>query len=379
MIKKVVVLGSTGSIGTQALKVLEAHPDKFELLALSAGGNVSLLAQQATQFQAKYVGIAQSDAAKTLRDSAPKASRIEEGKDANAALAALPEADIVLIGISGMEGLPALLAALQAGKTVALANKESIVCGHPLVQEALKTHGGQIIPVDSEHSALFQCLQNGGKSEVAALHITASGGPFWQLPQAELENVTREQALCHPVWKMGKKITIDSATLMNKGLEVIEASYLFDIPHRNIFVLIHPQSIVHSMVEYKDGTNIAQLSAPDMRLAIQYALTYPAREDRQIERLSLAKLGSLTFFDGDAFPAICLAKEALAGGGTLPVAFCAANDVAVERFLNGEIRFADILRTVEHAMKRVGATPLHSYADVMESAQAAKSLAAEYR
>ncbi len=363
--KNIVVLGSTGSIGTQALSVIAAHPDRFQTLALSANKNDQLLLKQACMTRTRYVGLADISAAQKLQGVLPPGVRLEAGNDANCALAVLPEADIVLNCISGIAGLPALLCALRAGKTVALANKESIVCGNPLVQEALQTYGGHIIPVDSEHSALFQCLQNGKKSDVASLILTASGGPFREYTEEQLACVTPEQALRHPVWNMGRKITVDSATLFNKGLEVIEASFLFGFPNTHISVLIHPQSIVHSMVEYVDGTLIAQMSAPDMRLAIQYALSYPERISRQIERLSLAKVCSMTFYSADDHPAIRLAHAALAGSDILPIVYNAANEMAVELFIGGRIGFLDIRRAVENALEFAPNANIRSLEDVM--------------
>lgn len=363
MKKKIVLLGSTGSIGTQALSVIKAFPDAFEVCAILANTSAALLEEQARLFHPRYAGLADTAAAKKLQ--LPAGTELVAGPEAGAVLAALPEADIILNGIGGIAGLPALLSALKAGKTVALANKESIVCGYALVKPMLEAHGGVILPVDSEHSAIFQCLQNSSKEDVAKLHLTASGGPFWNMPESELRAVTVEQALRHPVWRMGRKVSIDSATLFNKGLEVIEASYLFDVPNDHICVLIHPQSIVHSMVEYQDGAVIAQLSMPDMRLAIQYALSYPRRIERQIKRLSLAEIGSLTFFDADAYPAIRLARMALQKGGALPIAYNAANEAAVDMFLEGGIGFLDIRRAVEYAMERAPECTITSYEDIM--------------
>ena len=366
MKKNVVVLGSTGSIGTQTLDVLHALPEEFSLLALSAGKSVDRLIEQASAFLPQYVGITDEELAHTLKERLPAACRIEAGEGVNCAFAALPEADIIVIGISGMDGLPPLLAALKAGKTVALANKESIVCGNPLVKAALSAYHGKIVPVDSEHSAIFQCLQSGAMEEVETLILTASGGPFRGFTEEQLQNVTPEQALKHPVWRMGSKITIDSATLFNKGLEVIEASFLYDLPNTQISVLIHPQSIVHSMVEYKDGASIAQLSAPDMRLAVQYALSYPKRLGRRIPRLDLAKIGALTFEDGNSQPAIRLAHAALTGGETLPIVYNAANEEAVELFVSHKIGFLDIRRAVEEALAHAPQGRIASLADVLE-------------
>lgn len=367
MKKNVVVLGSTGSVGTQTLDVLHALPEEFSLLALSAGKSVDLLVEQASAFLPRYVGIADEELEHTLKERLPAACRIEAGEGVNCAFAALPEADIIVIGISGMDGLPPLLAALKAGKTVALANKESIVCGNPLVKAALSAYHGKIVPVDSEHSAIFQCLQSGAMEEVETLILTASGGPFRGFTEEQLQNVTPEQALKHPVWRMGSKITIDSATLFNKGLEVIEASFLYDLPNTQISVLIHPQSIVHSMVEYKDGASIAQLSVPDMRLAVQYALSYPKRLSRRIPRLDLAKIGALTFEDGNSQPAIRLAHAALTGGETLPIVYNAANEEAVELFVSYKIGFLDIRRAVEEALAHAPQGRIASLADVLEA------------
>ncbi len=366
MKKNVVVLGSTGSIGTQTLDVLRALNEEFSLLAISAAKNVDLLTKQAHVFLPRYVGISEETLAHTLKNSLPTTCSLEAGKDVNCAFAALPEADIIVIGVSGIDGLPPLIAALKAGKTVALANKESIVCGNPLVKEALSIYNGKIIPVDSEHSAIFQCLQSGTMDEVETLILTASGGPFRGFTEDQLKGVTPEQALKHPVWRMGSKITIDSATLFNKGLEVIEASFLYGLPNTQISVLIHPQSIVHSMVEYKDGASIAQLSAPDMRLAVQYALSYPKRLDRRIPRLNLASLGALTFEDGNNQPAIRLAHAALTGAQTLPIVYNAANEEAVELFVSHKIGFLDIRRAVEEALAHAPAGNVATLADVLE-------------
>ncbi len=366
MKKNVVVLGSTGSIGTQTLDVLSALPEQFTLLALSAAKNISLLAEQAAKFLPQYVGIAEEKLAHALKERLPAACRIEAGEGVNCALAMLPEADIIVIGISGLDGLPPLLSALKAGKTVALANKESIVCGNPLVQEALRTYNGHIVPVDSEHSAIFQCLQSGTIEEVETLILTASGGPFRGFTEDQLKNVMPEQALKHPIWRMGSKITIDCATLFNKGLEVIEASFLYGLPNTQISVLIHPQSIVHSMVEYKDGATIAQLSAPDMRLAVQYALSYPRRLNRRIPKLDLAKLGALTFEDGNSQPAIRLAHAALTDGETLPIVYNAANEEAVELFVSHKIGFLDIRYAVEEALAHAPQGNIASLEDVLE-------------
>lgn len=376
--KKIALLGSTGSIGTQALDVIENSPNEFEIIALSTYGDVDAICSQANKFRPAYVGVANKEVAAGLKARLPQGTKLIVGDDASPMLASLPEADIILNGIAGIAGLPALLSSLNAGKTVALANKESIICGNDLVREAIEKHGGKILPVDSEHSAIFQCINGNNASEIHALHITASGGPFWRMNQSELENVTIEQALRHPVWSMGQKISIDSATLMNKGLEVIEAGFLFNVPYCNIFVLIHPQSIVHSMVEYKDGSCIAQLSVPDMRLAIQYALFYPERGDANVERLSLNKVRELTFFDGNDRPAIALAREALRLSGAMPTAYCAADEEAVNMFLNGRLKFSNIVAAVESVMGRAGQAKLSSLSDIEQYIKEVKALVNEY-
>ena len=377
MKRRIVVLGSTGSVGVQTLDVIRTNPDHFEVLAISARSNAQKLSEQVLTFRPRYAGIADSSAAYELKASVPDNVCVEAGTEANCVLAGLPEADIVMIGISGIQGLPALLSALQAGKTVALANKESIVCGNPLVQEALKKFGGRIIPVDSEHSAIYQCMQNGKKQEVVSLILTASGGPFRNYTQAQLALVTPEQAQKHPIWRMGNKICIDSATLFNKGLEVIEASFLFGFPNTQISVLIHPQSIVHSMVEYIDGTVMAQMAVPDMRLAIQYALGYPNRLPRSIDRLDFAKMASLTFTNADDHPAIRLAHDALSGSDVLPITYNAANEAAVEMFVQHRIGFLDISRAVEHAMKKASCALVRSLQDVMQIDREARERVAD--
>ena len=269
--KKVAVLGCTGSIGKQTLDVIRANPNEFQAIAICAGRDAERVAAQAAEFAPEYIAMADDAAADKLKSMGVK-GKILSGPDAACMMASLEDADIIVNGISGYSGMKPLLAALQAGKPVALANKESIVCAHGLVNEALSKYGGKILPVDSEQSAIFQCLAAGNHSEIDRLILTASGGPFRTYTKEQLDSVTPEQAANHPTWNMGKKITIDSATLFNKGLEIMEASYLFGVPGERISVLVHPESIVHSMVEFKDGCTMAQLSRPDMRLAIQYAL-----------------------------------------------------------------------------------------------------------
>lgn len=374
--KKVAILGSTGSIGRQTLDVIRTNPDKFRVTAICARQDAERLAAQAAEFDPDHIAIAEDAAADKLRSLGIKGNIIS-GPDASCRIAALEEADIIVNGISGYSGMKPLLSALQAGKHVALANKESIVCAHSLVNDALKKHGGSIVPVDSEQSAIFQCLASGKRSEVDRLIFTASGGPFRTYTKEQLDLVTPEQASRHPVWNMGKKITIDSATLFNKGLEIMEASYLFDIPGDRISVLVHPESIVHSMVEFRDGCTMAQLSKPDMRLAIQYALTYPERTYGEFGRLRLEDVGRLTFFapDRDKFPALDLAYEALKDGQRLPIAYNGANEVAVELFLQRKIKFTDIWNVVEYAMAHIGRGEVNSLEDIEQTDKLARELA----
>ncbi len=373
--KRIAVLGSTGSIGRQTLDVVRANPDEFKIIALCAGTNAALLARQAEEFCPVYLGMTEETAHSALMANHVRGELIV-GPMAAETIASLPEADLIVNGISGFSGMAPLLAALEAEKTVALANKESIVCAHALVDEALK-RGGQILPVDSEQSAIFQCLQAGRKEDIARLILTASGGPFWNLTKEQLREVSPEQAGKHPTWNMGKKITIDSASLFNKGLEIMEASYLFGIGGERISVLVHPESIVHSLVEYQDGSTLAQLSRPDMRLAIQYALTYPHRQPSDFGRLRLEEAGTLTFFapDRDRFPAIPLAYEALREGAVLPIVYNGANEAAVAAFLRGEIRFTDISVCVEYAMAHIRAQRPKCAGDIYEIDRQARELA----
>lgn len=362
---KVTVLGSTGSIGRQALDVIRTRSDLFTLFAISANSNTDLLIEQARIWHPRYVACKRPLNAFDL----PEGTSLLTGESALAEIASLDEADIIVNGISGLAALEPLLCALKAGKRVALANKESIVCGSDLVDAASCDFGGQVIPVDSEQSAIFQCLSCGTHTEVSKLILTASGGPFWQLNEEELADVTVEDALNHPTWNMGHKITIDSATLFNKGLEVIEASYLFHMPPEKIDVLIHPQSIVHSLVEYQDCTMIANLSCPDMRLPIQYAMTYPERTLSPCEHLSLAEIGHLDFHyaDRDRFSGLRLAYEALFAGGTMPTVFNAANEAAVDLFVEGRIGFTSIAHCVEEAMLRHSVRPANLLQEIMRA------------
>ena len=342
-VKKVAVLGSTGSIGRQALDVIRALPQESKVVALTGNKNLKLLERQIREFRpAMFWASIKPDI-----DYGGQFLPAEE-------IAGHPDIDFVIMATAGRAGLSPALAALRAGKTVALANKEVLVMAGEIIVREASTHHAQILPIDSEHSAIWQCLQ-GEESKPQTLLLTASGGPFYHYSQAQLAEVTPEQALQHPVWKMGKKVTIDSATLMNKGLEVIEAHWLFSCPFDSIQILIHPQSIIHSMVEFTDGSLKAQLSWPDMRLPIQYALSYPRRwPNPGLPRLDWKKLNSLDFepVDYDRSPCLRLAVEAGKSGGTYPAVLCAADEVAVELFLNHEIGFTDIARVVQETVEQ---------------------------
>ena len=358
--RRVVILGSTGSIGTQALEVIDAHRDEFEVVALATGRNASLLAEQAAAF-----GVP-ADRARLAGDDP---GVLEE-------LAALEDADVVLNAVVGFAGLPATLATLRAGKRLALANKESLIAGGPVVARVRDAGGGEIVPVDSEHSAVYQCLRSGTTPEVARIVLTASGGPFRGRTRADLEQVTVADALAHPTWSMGPKITIDSSTLVNKGLEVIEAHELFGVDYDRIDVVVHPQSVVHSMVEFVDGATIAQLSMPDMRLPIGLALGAPARLDQPFGAIDWTSLGSLTFEvpDREAFPALDLAYAAGRAGGSAPATFSGANEVAVEAFLEGRIAWLDIPAVAAEVLD-AGTGNISEVGDVLDADRIARERA----
>jgi len=350
IVKRVAVLGSTGSIGRQTLEVINALPHHFSVIGLAGGKNTALLAEQIDQFQPRFVFYQESQT--------PPPTTAEYEFLSMEEIARHHEIDMVVIATSGKWGLKPTLAAVQAGKQVALANKESLVMAGELIIGEAWRNGAQIMPVDSEHSAIWQCLE-GETGKPARIILTASGGPFLHYSPARLAKVTPEQALKHPSWRMGSKVTIDSATLMNKGLEVIEARWLFDMPFDNIKVLIHPQSIIHSMVEFADGSVKAQLGYPNMRLPIQYALSYPERlANPHLPRLDWENIKELTFEppDPDAFPCLKIAIEAGKKGGTYPAALCSTDEIAVQHFLSGQIKFTDIARLVEQALDEHKAT-----------------------
>jgi len=342
-VKQLAILGSTGSIGQQTLEVVRALPHRFQVVGLAAGKNLDLLAKQINEFKPRFVYYQDK---RGLADAEYELLSLED-------IASHPQVDTVVIATSGKSGLSPTLAAVKAGKNVALANKESLVMAGEIITNEAKLNAAQILPIDSEHSAIWQCLR-GETQPAAQLILTASGGPFRHYSPAELYSVTARQALRHPSWQMGRKVTIDSATLMNKGLEIIEARWLFDIPIDNIRVLIHPQSIIHSMVEFIDGSTKAQLSHPDMRLPIQYALSYPERlPNPRLPRLDWSNIENLTFEqpDFDTFPCLKLAIEAGKKGETYPAVLCAADEVAVELFLSQRIKFTDIARLVEQTLE----------------------------
>ncbi len=351
--KRIAILGSTGSIGRSALAVVDAHADRLSVVGLAAGENSELLGEQVARYGPNTVAMASGQALDRLRTAGAKDAVLAgSGRDGLVAVATAPDVDLVLCASSGTEALEAVLAAIEHGKTIALANKEVLVMAGGLVTEAARRRGVTILPVDSEHNAIHQCLHGRDATEIRRLILTASGGPFRGRRASELLAVTAEQALRHPTWRMGRKITIDSATLMNKGLEVIEAYWLFGVRADQIDVLIHPQSVVHSMVELTDGSTIAQLGVTDMRLPIQYAFSYPARWAASLPPLDLVRAGRLDFDVPDtvAFPCLRLAYRALDADRSLPVVLNAANEVAVERFLEGRLSFSSIPEIIERTM-----------------------------
>ncbi len=382
MVKRVSILGSTGSIGRSALEVVSSLAGEVEVVGLAAGANGALLAEQTRAFRPRLAAL--GDAAQGPAFAAAVAGtgvRVGAGPEGVAEVAALPEADIVISAMVGFAGLRPTLAAVRAGKDVALANKEALVAGGHLVRAAQLAGSGRIFPVDSEHAALSQCLEGCRNGDVKRLVLTASGGPFWGKPAAEVAAATPAAALAHPVWNMGPKITIDSATLMNKGLEVIEAHWLFDMPWDRIDVLIHPQSVVHSLVEMVDGSYVAQLAVADMRLPLQYALTYPERRAARFaaEPLELARVGRLEFARPapEDFPCFGLAVAAGRAGGVRPAVMSAANEVAVERFLAGEIPFGGIAEVIAAVLADAKQTAADTYEDVARADGWARERAAD--
>ncbi|MCK4607639.1 MAG: 1-deoxy-D-xylulose-5-phosphate reductoisomerase [candidate division Zixibacteria bacterium] len=379
-VRDLVLLGSTGSIGRSTLEVVKQHPGQFNIRALAAFTNVDLLAVQCRQFRPEYACVVDSsksgEATAALKDQPIK---LLVGEAEMIELASLDGVDMVVNAVVGAAGLKASLAAVEAGKSLALANKESLVAGGPLFPPLLGKTGAKILPIDSEHSAIWQALSAGREDELKRIIITASGGPFRGYPLDSFESITPEQALNHPTWHMGRKITIDSATLVNKGLEVIEAVALFQVPVEKVTVVIHPQSIVHSMVEFVDSSIIAQLSSPDMRLPITYALFWPKRVASEFGRLDLGKLSQLTFEqpDYERFPALRLAFTVARTGGTAPAVFNAANEVAVEMFLEGAISFPRIATIIEKTVDEIKVVSDPGLDDILSADRMARQRAAK--
>jgi len=351
--RRISILGSTGSVGRSTLDVVDAFPDQLSVVGLAAGGNIDLLVKQIARYQPELVSVRTAEDAQRLRARVPDVE-ILHGESGASAVASMPHADAVIAAIVGAAGIPPVYSALAAGKRVGIANKEVLVAAGDVMTRAARENGGEILPVDSEHNAVHQALRCGEHSEVHRIILTASGGPFLRRDPSTFSEITIDAALAHPTWKMGNKISIDSATMMNKGLEVIEAHHLFDMPADRIDILIHPQSIVHSMVEYVDGSIVAQLSTTDMKFPIQYALLYPDRVVAPFARLDLAKIRDLEFLpvDPQRFPAVGLAYAACRAGGSMPAVLNAANEVAVERFLAGELPFTAIVEVVSRVLDR---------------------------
>jgi len=378
-VRRVSILGATGSVGTSTLDLIERHPDRFEVIALTAARNVAALADAALRTGA---GLAVIDDPSLLDELKQRLDgsrcRAATGREALAEAAA-GEADWVMAAIVGNAGLEPVMAAVEAGRTVALANKESLVSAGKLMIAAARHSGATILPVDSEHNAVFQCLADNRSCDVARLVLTASGGPFRERTREQMAAVTPAQAVAHPNWSMGAKISVDSATMMNKGLELIEAHHLFGLSSDRIDILVHPQSVVHSMVEYVDGSVLAQLGSPDMRIPIAHALAYPERIETPAEKLDLARIATLSFETPDPirFPALRVAREALEAGGAAPVILNAANEEAVAAFLDSRIGFLDIVRTVEEAVARTSAAGPRSIAEVIDIDRAARALAGD--
>lgn len=380
--KKISILGSTGSIGTQALDVARGLPEELKIVSLAAHSNITRLEEQIREFSPEFAVCFDEEAAKALKIAVADCPvRIGAGMEGLCEAASLAGADMVLNSVVGMIGLRPTLEAIQAGKDVALANKETLVAGGALVMEAVKKQGVKILPVDSEHSAIFQCLQGRPPKEndpegraLERLILTASGGPFFGKSREELEQVTPEQALNHPNWDMGAKVTIDSATMMNKGLEIIEAAWLFHMPADKIDVVVHRESVVHSLIEYCDYSVIAQLGVPDMRVPIQYALTWPGRAPSPVKRLSLADYGALHFAlpDEETFRCLAACKKALRRGGLAPAAANGANEEAVKQFLSGKLSFLGIGDVVTEAMERQADADCNSLAAILDADAAAR-------
>lgn len=384
--KGICILGSTGSVGCNSLRVAESLGNRFRVVSLAAGRNLELLADQVAEFHPSAVSVGERDGVEGLgRLLAERSYRepihIVWGAEGQVEIATLPEVEVVVSASHGVTGLLATFAAVCAGKRVGLANKETLVVAGEIVMRAARQSGAQVLPIDSEHCALHQCLRSGRPEEVKRLILTASGGPFLETPGEAFDSITPDQALQHPIWRMGGRITIDSATLMNKGLEIIEAHWLFGLEPARIDVLVHPESVIHSMIEFMDGSVMAQLSIADMRLPIQYALTYPERVslNGDTPALDLATIGRFRFFQPDTrrFPCLELGRESIQRGGAMPCALNAADEVAVERFLSRRLSFRNIPRVVEEVMKRASTAALQSMEDVLACDHEARLRAGE--
>lgn len=378
--KNVALLGSTGSIGDSTIKVAENLPDQIRLVGLAAGNNAELLVKQAAKHRPAAISIGSPEKAAELREKFGTATEVYSGDEGLVKLATLDSVDIVLVAIVGTAGLQPALAAIRAGKDLAIASKEILVMAGEIIMEEARKQGVRVLAVDSEHSAIFQCLDGKPAKSVRKLILTASGGPFRATPKEEFESITVERALKHPSWDMGPKITIDSATLFNKGLEMIEARWLFDVEMDRVEVLVHPQSVVHSLVEFVDGSLLAQLSTPDMCLPIQYALTYPERRPSERVKTNFAEIGSLTFEapDEERFPSLTLARRAGMVGGTMPAVLNAANEIAVESFVNGKITFPQITETVDYTMGAHQVVAYRTLEEILEADRWARDVARQF-
>ena len=377
--RKISLLGSTGSIGTTTLQIVREYRDQFSVVGLAAGRNLDLLKAQIREFQPKLVSVADEAQIPVLRSEFPLVDFVT-GARGLTAVATLSEADVVVAAIVGFAGMESTLAAVQAHKTVGLANKEAMITAGPLMVRALKESRSVLLPIDSEHNALFQCLEGGNAKDLKRILLTCSGGPFRRATKEDLKSVTVDQALKHPKWVMGRKITIDSATLMNKGLEMIEAKFLFGLSHEQVSVVIHPESVIHSMVEWIDGAVTASLGETTMRGPIAHVLHYPRRLPGVLKPIEWGKLGQLTFEEPDAerFPSLRLAADCLRRGGNAPVVLNAANEIAVEAFLNRELSFLQIYETIEESLQRVEWRDLTAVADVIDADRQAREVATSF-
>ncbi|MEV2862614.1 1-deoxy-D-xylulose-5-phosphate reductoisomerase [Paenibacillus larvae] len=379
--KSISILGSTGSIGTQTLEVVENHPELYTVKALAGGRNINLLAEQARKFSPEMISVADKKLAEQIKSLVPPDTKVFYGEEGLIEAAAGTDADVTLTAVVGSQGLKPTLAAIESGKQIALANKETLVSAGHLVTEAARKHKVTLLPLDSEHSAIFQCLNGENSKDVRAITLTASGGSFRDKTRDQLQGVTVKEALNHPNWSMGAKVTIDSATMVNKGLEVIEAHWLFGVPYGQIEVMIHPESIIHSYVEFQDYSIIAQLGLPDMRIPIQYALTFPKRLPSPGKSLNLAEIGKLHFqrMDFDRFPCLRMAYECGKAGGTATTVFNAANEVAVARFLKGEISFLKIEDLIERTLNAHNPETMPSLEEITEADSWARTFASQIR